>query len=512
MVMNKTRIKRCAILQLSWNQCLIKQFQNLISIILLTLLSGCRVGPDFVRPPPPESTSYTKAKVASHLVPGNGEPSQHLILGKEVPAAWWQLFHSPSLNQVIQQAIANSPTIEAARAKLAQAQQSILMARGSFYPQIDGSGSAQREKGPPLAFGLLSAVPATTIKGVPTYNLYSFGPTVNFVPDVFGLTSRRVEQQTALAENQAYQLAAAQLSVTGNIVAQALTIASIRLQIKALEKIIADDEKSLELMQKRLVVGLVNRTDFLLAQNQLEKDRSNLPQLKQQLDAAEHALTILVGKSPAEWSPPAFSMDEFTLPKNLPLVFPSMLVSQRPDIMAAEAELHASSAAIGIAKAQLFPTITLSASVDPTALTPANLFNSSNLAWDIFSGVATPIFHGGTLQAQKRAAIDAFQTSLAMYKQTVLEGLRQVADKLRALSHDAELVQADRRSLDTLKASVTLQRQRFTVGTVDLLDLLNADRTYQQARISYAQSQSQRYLDSAQLLVALGGGWNKKLA
>lgn len=507
--MNKTRIDHCAIQRSSRSHALIKKFQNLTRILLFTLLSSCRVGPDFVRPPPPESTTYTKTKVASHLVPGNGEPSQHLILGKQVPAAWWQLFHSPSLDRVIQQAIANSPTIEAARTKLAQAQQSILMARGSFYPQIDASASAQREKGPPLAFGLLSAIPTT--KGVPTYNLYSFGPTVNFVPDVFGLTARRVEQQTALAENQAYQLAAAQLTVTGNIVAQALTIASTRLQIQAMKEIITYDEKNLELIQKRLAVGLVNRTDFLLAQNQLEKDRGNLPPLKQQLVAAENALTILVGKSPAKWIPPNFKLDEFTLPKHLPLVLPSMLVSQRPDIMAAEAELHASSAAIGIAKAQLFPTITLSASVDPTALTPANLFNSSNLAWDIFSGVTTPIFHGGTLWAQKRAAVDAFQTSLAVYKQTVLEGLRQVTDKLRALSHDAELVQAERRSLDVLKASVTLQRQRFAVGTVDLLDLLNVERRYQQARVSYAQSQAQRYLDSAQFLVALGGGWNKDL-
>ncbi len=474
-------------------------------MLFVFFLSSCHVGPDFVRPAVPKTAMYTKT--AQSLVSGNGEPSQRLVASKKIPAAWWQLFHSSSLDKIVQQAIANSPTIESARAKLAGAQQSIVIARGAFYPQIDASASVEREKGPPLAFGLLPAINPNA--KVPTYNLYSLGSTVNFDPDVFGLTARRVEQQTALAENLAYQLAAAQLTVTGNVVIQALTIASLHLQIRTMEELIADDVKNLALVRKRLLIGTVNRTDLVLAESQLENDRSNLPTLKQQLAAAENALTILVGQLPADWTPPRFELEDFTLPADLPLILPSALVSHRPDILAAEANLHADSAAIGIAVGQLFPVINLSASIAPTSLTLNKLFNSSNLGWDILAGATAPIFHGGTLIAQKNAAIESFRSSVAIYQQTVLEGLRQVSDVLHALSHDAEIIKAQRRLLNNSRTAVVLQRQRFSVGAVDLLSLLDAERSYQQARINYARARAQRYLDSSQLLVALGGGWSR---
>lgn len=202
-------------------------------------------------------------------------------------------------------------------------------------------------------------------------------------------------------------------------------------------------------------------------------------------------------------------MRDFTLPSYLPLILPSKLVSKRPDILAAEAELHASSAAIGIATANLFPNITLSASVAPTALTPSNLFQSSNLAWGVLAGVTTPVFHGGTLYAQKRASIDAYRASMAVYQQTVLNGLRQVADILRALGNDAEFVRADRSALDVAKGTLELTRDRLSAGRDNMLQLLNAERNYEQTRIAYVDACTKRYLDSAQLFVALGGGWTR---
>jgi NodT family efflux transporter outer membrane factor (OMF) lipoprotein len=330
---------------------------------------------------------------------------------------------------------------------------------------------------------------------------------VSFVPDVFGLTGRRVEEQAALAEQQTDELAAAQLAVTGNAVTQALTIASIRLQIDALNEIVADDEKNLALVQQKHDSGKVDRTDVLLAQAQLESDRTALPPLEQQMAAAEDALATLVGKSAGEWTPPAFALDEFTLPPDLPLSLPSALVHQRPDILAAEAELHASSARIGVAVGQLYPTIMLSAALDPTALTPGALFEGSNLDWNILSAITAPLFHGGALRAQKQAALDSFRSSLATYRETVLQSLRQVADVLHALDHDTELVKDERRALDATGAALDLQRQRYTAGRVDLIRLLDAERSYQQARVGYARARAQRYLDSAALFVALGGGW-----
>lgn len=478
-----------------------RQFGRIaIAGTLIAMMAGCEVGPDFVRPAPPDVGTYTSAHAAPALHAGSGEPSQHLVIGQEIPAAWWQLFQSPSLDNVVRQALAQSPTIEAAKARLAESQQSVLAARGELYPSLDASGLVERQKGPPFAVGLLNPRP------VPTYDLYSIGPTVKFVPDVFGQTARLTEERTAVAVNRAYQLSAAQLAVTGNAVTQALTIAAARAQIDALNDVVADDERTLALVRQKYAAGRVSRTDVLSVKAQLANDRTGLPPLKQQEAVAEDALAVLVGKSPGEWTPPGIALDDLTLPATLPLTMPSALVHHRPDILAAEAQLHARSAAIGVAVGQLYPSFTLSASLAPTALTPAALFNGSNLAWNLLAGISAPIFHGGALRAQKQGAIDAFHASLATYQQTVLEGLAQVANVLRALGRDAELTHAARDGLDTSEAALALQRDRYAAGKVDLLHLLDAERTSQQARVSYARARAQRYLDSAQLFVALGGG------
>jgi NodT family efflux transporter outer membrane factor (OMF) lipoprotein len=471
-----------------------------VAALLMAMMAGCEVGPDFVRPPPPGVQTYTSANAAPVLHSGSGEPPQHLVVGEEIPAAWWQLFRSPSLDNVVRQALAQSPTFEAARARLAESQESVLAARGELYPSLDASGLVERQKGPPFAVGLLNPRP------VPTYDLYSIGPTVKFVPDVFGQTARLTEERTAVAENQTYQLSAAQLAVTGNAVTQALAIAAARAQIDALNEVVKDDERNLALVRQKYAAGRISRTDVLSMEAQLANDRAGLPPLKQQEAVAEDALAVLVGKSPGEWTPPGIALDDLTLPATLPLTVPSVLVHHRPDILAAEAQLHARSAAIGVAVGQLYPSLTLSASLAPTALTPAALFSGSNLAWNLLAGITAPIFHGGALRAQKQGAIDAFHASLATYQQTVLEGLAQVADVLRALGHDAELTHAARDGLDTSEAALALQRDRYAAGKVDPLHLLDTERTSQQARVSYARARAQRYLDSAQLLVALGGG------
>jgi len=469
---------------------------------LIVLVGGCVVGPDFIRPAAPSVATYTSEKAAPKLAPGGGEPSQRLEVSQAIPAAWWQLFRSPELDDVVRQAIAGSPTIEAAKARLAQAQQAVLEARGAYYPQIDFAASAERQKGPPIALGIRPThdLPAT-------FNLFALGPTVSFNPDVFGLTARGVEQKQALAENQLYQLAAAQLAIIGNAVTEALIIASARQQIDAIAAIIADDEKLLALMQQRFEAGKSSRSDVLTAETQLANDSTLRPPLSQQLAAAQDALAILVGKSPAEWIPPAFALVNLTLPDTLPISVPSALVRQRPDILAAEAQLHASSAAIGVTTAQMYPSFELSASVGTAALAATSL--GSSVIWTLASGLTAPIFHGGALTAQKEGAIDAFHVSLATYRQTVLLSFGQVADTLRALGHDADWVKATRSALDTSDASLGLQRVSYAAGKIDGLRLFNSERSYQQARFSYTRAKAQRYLDSALLLVAMGGGWRE---
>lgn len=480
-----------------------------LAVGLAAVLAGCAVGPDFVRPAPPPVKSYSAGGTPGVLAPGVGEPVQRLVAGQAVSARWWEMYRSRRLNEVVDLALADSPTLAAARATLAQARQAVIQARGGFYPQIDVGASAQRQgTASSRSTGGGSAVAA----GSQTFNLYSLGPTVSFVPDAFGGTRRRVEQEEALAEKQRYQLAAAYLTLTGNAVTQAINIASARLQIGAVRDIIADDERNLGLVRLKFEGGKVARLDLLTAESQLANDRTQLPSLQQQLSAAHHALSVLVGKFPGQWTAPDFDLAEFTLPAELPVSVPSDLVHERPDILAAEAQLHASSAAVGVAASQLYPNITLSGSLGVESLSTATLFQGSSRFWSLVANLTAPVFHGGALEAQKQGAIDAFRASAATYRETVLTAFGQVADVLRALAHDADLVSAQKHALETSATTVELQRLSYKAGKSDLLQLLDAERAYQQARLGYARALAQRHLDTVQLFVAMGGGWGSDRA
>jgi NodT family efflux transporter outer membrane factor (OMF) lipoprotein len=460
--------------------------------LMAVALYSCAAGPDFVRPSPPEVHSYTASKTPLLIAPETGEPRQHIRIGQEISSQWWDLFRVPALGDVLRSALERNRTIAAARATLAAARETVAAAKGGFFPQVDISADADRSK----ASG-----------GTQISNLYSLGATVSYTPDVFGGIRRKVEQQQAFAEFQGYELAAAYLTLTGNAVTQAITIASLRSQIQATADVIAGDEQNLLLVRRKFEAGKAARTEVLTTETQLASDRTSLPSLRQQLSTARHALSILTGRLPAEWSPPDFDLKDFMLPGDLPLTLPSELVRRRPDILAAEAQLHADSAAIGIATAQLYPNITLSGSLgqQDSAVTP--LFDQINRFWSLTAGITAPIFHGGTLKAQQRAAIDTYQASLATYEQTVLEAFQQVADSLQALTHDAELIAAARQLLDTANTALTLQRLSYAAGKSDILQLIVAERSYQEALLGYTKAEAQRFLDTAQLFVSLGGGW-----
>ncbi len=474
-----------------------------LCIALTAVLAGCTMGPNFTRPAPPKVQSYTSAPAPAAITPGNGEPEQHLAVGRAVSARWWTLFKSPRLNAVINLAVTGNPNLAAARATLAQARQAVLQVRGELYPQLDASAAVQRQQSAASRNPGSSAFFPTSR----TTNLYSLGPSVSYAADVFGGIRRRVEQQQALADNQGYQLGAAYLTLTGNVVSQAIAIASVRQQMVAVQEIVADDRKNLRLVKLKYEAGKAAYLDVLTAQSQLANDLTLLPPLRNQLSGARHALSVLVGRLPGTWSAPKFNLADFTLPPHLPLSIPSKLVHQRPDILAAEAQLHASSAAIGIASAQMYPSITLSASAGLESLSGAALFSGSSEVWKMAAGLTAPIFHGGALRAQKQAAIDAFHASAATYRQTVLSAFGQVADVLRALAHDAELVRAEKHALDASLASTRLQRLSYSAGKSDLLQLLYAERSYQQARLGYTRAVAQRFQDTDQLFVAMGGGW-----
>jgi len=465
---------------------------------LIALVAGCTVGPDFKQPAAPDTNGYTATK-PDMAVPNAKEAQQRFVMGQKITGDWWQLFHDTRLDDVLKQAIAGNETIVAARATLAQAREAIAQAGGALYPQIDLNGGVSRQQVSNSALGLEGKTPA--------FNIFSIGPTVSYSLDPFGGNRRRVEQESALADFGGYQLDAAYLTLTGNAVTQALNIASAREQIKAVNDIIKDDQENLRLVQTELKAGEATQLDVQTAASQLEADRTLLPPIRQELSVARHALSVLVGKLPAQWSAPDFDLAEFTLPEELPVTLPSELVRQRPDILSSEAQLHAASAAVGVATAQLYPNLNLTASFTQESISTATLFNPASSVWSIGAQLLAPVFHGGALTAQKRASVDAFDAALANYKQTVLTSFGQVADVMQALAHDTELLEAQHRALESAEKSLSLTRTTYQYGNVGVLQVLEAQRLTEQARLGFVRAKAQRYIDTVQFLTAMGGGW-----
>jgi NodT family efflux transporter outer membrane factor (OMF) lipoprotein len=476
------------------------------AVALALAVSACTtVGPNFTPPAAPTVTRYTPPVEGSlsNLDAGPAAPGQTLSVGDKVAVDWWTLYQSADLERLVKEAIAGSPTLDGAKARLAAARAEVAAASGALYPQVGIGASATEEKQSASVFGLKPG----QFSLPPSFNYFQIGPTFSWTPDLFGGAHRRIEQQAALADFQRDQLGAAYLTLTGATVTEAIQLAAVRAQLQALDHILDIDRQNLDLVGKERQAGEVPDSDVVAAESQLATDETLKPALDQQLSAARHAMAILVGRAPGEWSPPDFDLAGLTLPSQLPVSLPSELVHQRPDIQAAEAQLHAASARIGIATAQLYPSITLSAGVSGSSLNGANLFNPAGLIWSVAAGITQPIFDGGTRRAERKAALADFKAYAADYKLTVLQSFGQVADVLEALRHDAAALAAQQRALDTASQSVGLQRINYAEGGAGLLNLLDAERQYQQASLGYARATAQRYQDTTQLLLALGGGW-----
>jgi NodT family efflux transporter outer membrane factor (OMF) lipoprotein len=460
------------------------------------LPAGCAVGPDYRAPQPPQAQAYLRpAPPPAPAEKPIADTVQSVQPGANLPAQWWQLFASPSLDAAVKTAIANNPTIESATATLAQAREEVVVARAALLPHVTASAGVQH------------SVAGAAAVGAGATNIYSLGPSASYAVDIFGAARRALEQSQADADVQRYQLAAAYLTLTGNVVSEALTIASTRLQISTTQDLIASDRRNLTLTQHEYQEGTAAQSDVLTADAQLAADETQLPSLQQQLETARDALNLLLGRSPEVPDLHDFDVAELTVPRSLPVSLPSQLVRQRPDILASEAQLHAASAAVGVAVAQEFPSLTLSAALTREALTAGNLFHQFGTVWDVGAGLTAPIFEGGALRAQARGARDAYLAQAASYRGVVLEGLGQVADDLWSLQYDAQRLSVYRHSLQIAADALKLQQMSYAVGRTNVLSLIDAERTYAQARLGYATAQVQQLQDTAGLFVALGGSW-----
>ncbi len=469
-----------------------------LGLIPLFCIVGCAVGPNFVRPKAPSVEGYTHGAEPSVTASAAGQ-EQRFEKGGLIVADWWRLFGSDEINAVLEEALANNQTLKAAQASLRQSQENLRAGYGVFFPQLDASFNATRQKFSSARFGQTS--PSII------FNLFTLATTVNYTLDVFGRERRTVESLRAQADYQRYTALATYLTLTGNVVNTAIAQAGYRAEIKATEEMVRLLKGQVKITEAQAKAGTIPYSNVLSVQSQLASTEATLPPLQQKLSQSLHLLATLAGRTPAEWTPQEVDLGDIKLPGDLPISLPSDLVRQRPDILAAEAQLHAASANIGVATAALFPTVTLDGTLGWNNTSLKDLFKKASTYWSIAGDASTPLFHGGTLWFQRKAAMQGYQQFLADYQQTVLSAFAQVADTLRALEHDAEALRAESLALDSAEEALRLIQKNYEAGLVNYLQVLIADSQYYQAKIGYLQALAQRLQDTVALFVALGGGW-----
>jgi NodT family efflux transporter outer membrane factor (OMF) lipoprotein len=477
------------------------RYAKVVGMFAVVLVSGCAVGPDFEQPPPPDIARYTDSTLSKATASSetNGGEAQYFSFGRDLPGEWWTLFRSRHLNRLIERAIAENANLQAAQLTLRQAQENAAAQAGTLLPTVDANGSGARQQISPAQFGQ---------NGPPLlFNLFNATVNVSYTLDVWGGKRRALEASLAQADYQRFQVEATFLTLTANVVTTAIQEASLRGQIKATQDIIKGQTEQLEVLRGQFNLGGVPRSDVLAQEADLAATQATLPPLEKQLEQQRSLLATLTGRFPSEADREAFTIATLRLPQNLPVSLPSRLVEQRPDIRAAQEQLHQASANVGVATANLLPQFNITGDYGSAAVKFASLISPGTAIWSAGASVAQPLFHGGTLIHQRQAAIAAFEAAKAQYRDTVLNAVRNVSDSLRAIQTDAVTLRAQERAARTANDSLALAREQFRSGAINYLTLLNAQRTQQQALIGLAQAQAARYADTAALFQALGGGW-----
>ncbi|NTV02001.1 MAG: efflux transporter outer membrane subunit [Chlorobiaceae bacterium] len=466
----------------------------------LLSLSGCAAGPDFVRPDAPAVSAFDRPEIPSkHTSKEFAAPRFDEGVG---PAAnWWHSFGSGGIDSVVAAGLAGNPGLQAAQASLSQSRENLRAGAGIFFPQVGAAFNQSRGNLPSAAGG--------SSRQGSVFNLSTLSASVSYALDIFGGQRRAIEGLGAQVDQQQAETIGTYMMLSGNIVNTCIAIAAYREEIDEIEQLIAIQQQQLSIAETQHRSGIATFGAVLALQGQLTALEASLPPVRQQLSQSEHLLAALVGKTPAEWQAPDLRLSGISLPERLPLSLPSELVRQRPDILAAEARLHASNAAIGVATAAMFPSFTLNGTYERSGNSLSALPDGGNGFWGIGAGITQPLFNGGTLNAKRRAAIDARDQSQALYRQVVLGAFAQVADIVRALGHDAELADAQSRAVRDTKLSLDLVQANYRSGLVGYVQVILADIQYRQARIGLLQARARQLQDAAALYVALGGGWQQ---
>jgi NodT family efflux transporter outer membrane factor (OMF) lipoprotein len=474
-----------------------------IAVLVSTaLLAGCAVGPDFSSPKPPEAERYTPealSSITSSSGAGGGK-SQHFEVGRDLGQDWWRLFKSPELNALIQQALNNNPNLQSALATLRASKETVYAQEGKFFPLVQynfNPTSAQTA-------AVLSPVPAS---GANIYNLYTNQVMVSYTFDVWGLNKRTVESLRALADNQRFQVEAAYLTLTASVAGAAITEASLRGQIDATNALIAINTKMRDILRRQFQSGYVSRNDLALQEAALAQVKATLPPLRKALQQNRDLMAALAGAYTAETSRQIFKLDRLELPRDLPVSLPSQLVEQRPDIRAAEETLHAASAQVGVATANMLPTFEISANAGYMNTVLTGLLSPANAFWTVAGNATQTIFDAGSLLHTLRGAQATYDAAAWGYRSTVVGAVQNVTDSLRAIQNDAEALKAAQDFERAAKISFDLAQQQMQTGYANVLVLLSAQQTYLQSVIQVVQARAARLSDTVALFQALGGGW-----
>ncbi len=473
-----------------------------IAASILALLAGCAVGPNFKRPAAPAVSDYVAAPLTTTASAPNtvaGE-SQRFEGGADIAADWWTLFHSEPLNELIDRSLSSNHDLKAAQAALKVAKENMLAQRGAYYPSVSANFDATRQR----QSGQISpALNSNTF----LYNLFTPQVSVSYVPDVFGLNRRTVESLQAQEQEARFQMIATYTTLTSNVVVAAIQAGSTQMQIDATHELIESAGKTLKILRYQLDKGYASGLDVAAVESQLAQFAATLPPLMKQEAQLRDQLAVLAGRFPSEQPAVNFDLSTLQLPQDLPVSLPSTLVSQRPDVLQAEANLHDASAKIGIAVANRLPNIVLTANAGSSAAEMSQLFTTGTGFWGIGASLTAPIFQGGTLLHQERAAKAAYEQAAEQYRSTVMTAFQNVADTLTALAQDADAVRAAATAADSAKVTLDLTQRQWQSGYAGYLALLSAQQAYQQGRISLIQAQASRFADTAALFQALGGGW-----
>jgi NodT family efflux transporter outer membrane factor (OMF) lipoprotein len=473
----------------------------------MILLASCAVGPDFRVPAAPDIDRYTREPLALRTaatdVP-DGQ-SQHFEPGRDIPPQWWTLFKSPALNALIERALSNNPTLQSATATLRAAKEAVYAQQGKFFPLVEANFNPTRQQ----TAAVISPVLAS---GVNPFDLYTAQVQVSYTFDVWGLNRRQMESLKALADTQRFQVEAAYLTLTSNVAVAAITEASLRGQIDATNELIKINTRMVDTLQRQFKAGSVTLGDLALQQAALAQIKATLPPLRKALQQQQDLLAALAGAYPSQGPHETFKLADLHLPTDLPVSVPSQLVEQRPDVRAAEAQLHSASALVGVATANMLPSFTINGNAGYINTVLAGLLSPANEFWLIAGNATQTVFDAGTLWHTLQGAKATYDAAAWSYRGTVVGAVQNVADTLRALQNDADGLKAASDFERAAKISYDQARRQMETGYANVLVLLTAQAAYQQAVIQVVQARAARLSDTAALFQALGGGWWNRTA